>query len=505
MAETIDSNITGLAIAEETSLKVLPGSPVFYTQEPNSYSDIGGEITNVMRAPIDPSRQRKKGTVVDLDASGGFNVDLTQNNLTRLLQGFFWADAREKVRTNPLNGTAIPLTALTTSSYDAASGLDSFIVGSLILASKMNDSANNGLAYVSAVTATAVTVDKTLVVDAAPAADSFIETVGFEFPASDIDIVASATSITLTSTLTDFTTLDLNIGEWVFIGGDATINKFANNVPGYARVKSIAANVLSLDETTFAATSETGTALELQMFFGTVVRNEKDTALIKRRSYNIERTLGSDDDGVQSEYLEGAIANEFTLNIPSVDKINADLTFVAMDSSQRTGLVGVKSGTRVPAPCEDPFNTSSDIYRIKLSIVDPLTLNPTALFGYVTEATLPINNNVTANKAIATLGAFEATAGDFEVGGSITAYFSKVEAVAAVRNNSDVALSIIAAQNNGAVVLDMPLIALGGGRLTVEKDAPIMIPLDTNAAECPAGYTLLSSFLSYVPNVGMPS
>lgn len=505
MANKIDSNVTGLAFAEEASLKTLPGSPVWYELEPNSYSDFGGELTNVARAPIDPSRQRKKGTTTDLDASGGFNSDLTQNNLTRLLQGFFFADAREKPSTAPFNGTAVALTALTTSAFQAASGLDVFLVGHLVKASKMGDSANNGLAKVTAVTATDVTVSKVLVAEAAPPAASFIEACGFEFPTGDLDITASASSIKLESAVTDFTTLGLNVGEWIFVGGDATINQFANNSPGYARIKSISANELALDDTTFTAISETGTGLEVRIFFGKVLRNEKTTALIKRRSYNVERQLGQDDDGVQSEYLEGAIANEFTLNVPQADKLNADLTFVAMDNTQRTGAQGLKTGTRVAAPAEDAFNTSSDIYRIKLNIVDPVTLNPTALFGYVSEANVAINNNVSANKAIGTLGAFDATAGDFEVSGSVTAYFSTVAAVQAVRNNSDVAMNLIAAQRNAAVVFDMPLIALGGGRLSVEKDAPITIPVDTNAAECEAGYTLLASFLPYVPSVGMPA
>ncbi|MBN46216.1 MAG: hypothetical protein CMH23_07055 [Methylophaga sp.] len=505
MANKIDSNVTGLAFAEEASLKTLPGSPSWYELEPNSYSDFGGELTNVARAPIDPSRQRKKGTTTDLDASGGFNSDLTQNNLTRLLQGFFFADAREKPSTAPFNGTAVALTALTTSAFQAASGLDVFLVGHLIKASKMGDSANNGLAKVTAVLATSVTVSKVLVAEAAPPAASFIEACGFEFPTGDLDVVASASSIKLVSTTTDFTTLGLNVGEWIFVGGDATINQFANNSPGYARIKSISTNELALDDTTFTAISETGTGLEVRIFFGKVLRNEKTTALIKRRSYNVERQLGQDDDGVQSEYLEGAIANEFTLNVPQADKLNADLTFVAMDNTQRTGAQGLKAGTRVAAPAEDAFNTSSDIYRIKLNIVDPVTLNPTALFGYVSEANVAINNNVSANKAIGTLGAFDATAGDFEVSGSVTAYFSTVAAVQAVRNNSDVAMNLIAAQRNAAVVFDMPLIALGGGRLSVEKDAPITIPVDTNAAECEAGYTLLASFLPYVPSVGMPA
>ena len=56
----IDSNITGLAFAEEVCLKQLPTTaadgfdPTWYALEPNSYSDFGGEIATVARAPIDP-------------------------------------------------------------------------------------------------------------------------------------------------------------------------------------------------------------------------------------------------------------------------------------------------------------------------------------------------------------------------------------------------------------------------------------------------------------------
>jgi hypothetical protein len=507
----IDSNITGLHIAEEEPgcLKVLPGSPVWYEQEPNSYSDFGGEITNVARNPIDPSRQRKKGTVTDLDASGGFNSDFTQSNMQRLLQGFFFADAREKPSTAPFNGTAVSITNVdgTSEEYDAASGLDVFSPGELVFASGFTVAANNGLKRVTGAVSTALSVAESLE-NETPSANAKIEACGFQFAADDIDLVKAVDSITLTSTVADFTTLNLNVGEWIFIGGDGASTQFANieNGPGYGRIKSISTNALVLDETTFDGSNETSSgSITLQIFFGKVIRNEKTPSLIKRRSYNIERQLGEDANGVQSEYLEGAIPNELTLNVPQADKLNADLGFIAMDNTQRDGATGIKSGDRVGSSDEEAFNTSSDVYRIKLSIVDPNTLNPTNLFGFVSETTISISNNVTPTKAIGVLGAFDATAGDFTVSGSINAFFSDVAAVSAVRNNSDVALSTIFARDNAGFVFDMPLISLGGGRVSVEKDNPIEIPVETNAAEGPNGYTLLSCFMPYLPDAAMPA
>lgn len=509
MANKIDSNITGLAFAEETALKTLPVTPVWYGLEPNSYSDFGGELSTVARAPIDPSRQNKKGTITDLDASGGFNIDFTKSNLTRLLQGFFFADARELPNTKPINGTDVAISGATasTKTYAAASGLGAFVAGQVVLASGFANAANNGIKTVASSTAGTVVVAETLVDEAAPPAGAKLETVGFEFATGDINLAVVSGIPSIVATAADFTTLPgLTVGAWVFIGGDAGATTFANNV-GFARIKSIAAKAIAFDDTTFAPVNETGTGKTIRIFVGTMLRNEKTPSLIKRRSYNIERQLGEGPTSTQAEYLEGAVANEFTLNIPQADKLNADLSFVACDNTHKSGESGdeIKTGTRISALGEDAFNTSSDIYRIKMSVIDPASSNPSALFGYVSEATVSINNNVTPNKAVGILGAFDTSAGNFEVGGSITAYFTTVSAVRAVRNNADVGLSVIGASSNAGFVFDIPLLGLGGGRLNVEKDAPITVPLEPAGAENANGYTMFYESFSYLPNVAMPA
>ena len=80
----IDSNVTGLRYAEEDSYQTVSGDEVWVPLEPNSYADFGGQVTTVARNPINPSRQMKKGVVTDLDASGGFETDITPVSYTHL-------------------------------------------------------------------------------------------------------------------------------------------------------------------------------------------------------------------------------------------------------------------------------------------------------------------------------------------------------------------------------------------------------------------------------------
>lgn len=506
MANKIDSNLTGLRFAEEAALKVLPGAAgvdaVWWPLEPNDYKDFGGQIATVARNPINPSRQRKKGVTTDLDASGGFGQDLTSNNSTRLLQGFFFADAREKKNTAPLVGAAIPLTSVTASSkkYGAASGMGTFIAGALVLASGMGVAGNNGLKTLSAASGTDVTTIEALT-DETPPAGAKLQTVGFKFPAATVAITIVGGLPRMTSSTTDLTTLGLIAGEWIFLGSDGGVgNAFLLN-NGFARINAVAAGYLEFDKASWTPVAEVATGLTISIFTGLVIKNESAANLIKRRTYNVERTLGNDADGVMSEYLVGAVANELTVNMPQADKITMDLTFVAVDNEQRSGLVGVKLGTRMTLPVADAYNTSNDFARIKLASVTLASAAPTPLFAYATELTLTINNNVSPNKALGVLGAFDTSVGTFEVGGKLTAYFADIAAVQAVRNNADITLDVVMVKNNAGLLWDVPLLSLGDGRLNVEQDQPITLPLDTNAAESKFGHTLLFQSFAYLPSV----
>jgi len=629
---SIDSNVTGLRYALEASPGVLPGSVVWKTLEPNSYADFGGSLTTLARNPINDSRQRKKGVVTDLDASGGFNMDMTQTNLQELLQSFFFANFRERASTKPFNAAEVPVVAVTTD-FEAASGLDRFEVGELVFASGFAEDDNNGVHRVVDVSGTVLEVSSTLVAETSPPTASKLTMVGFQYGTDTISVdvtgslpkivrsggmaasgiltiggtptagqIVTIGDITYTfrtaltspavayevliggsannaaanlalaieagagagtnyslgtvahpevivddvtdevvtvearytgtrgntiATTTDVTTgwadptleggagkdfRDFNIvaGEWIFVGGDETAEKFAvaaNN--GFKRVRAINANEITIDKSYEAMSIDAGTGKTIRLYLGRVLKNETASGIV-RRPVQFERTLGAPDDAqptqVQAEYLIGALANQMTLNVATADKMTVDLTFLAMDAETKLASEGLKAGTRPALEESDAFNTSTDFARIKLSRVVPGDEAPTALFAYATDLTLVVNNNLSANKAISRIGAVGVTAGTFTVNGNLEVYFADVDAVRAVRDNADITIDFQLAKANSGVAWDVPLITLGEGQANIEQDQPIKLPLSMDAASAakidPAlNHTLLLVFFDYLPNM----
>ena len=512
MADKIDSNVTGLRFAEEESLKQLPTVPVWYPLEPNSYNDFGSQIQTIARQPIDHTRQRKKGVVTDIDASGGFNQDLTFDNTTRLLQGFFFADARERLNNHSLlNDDVIQFTSVdeASSTYTLAAPYttgDVLPAGALVKFSGFGDGENNGLKTVVSATDTTITVSETLVDDPQPPVDNVLfDWCGFQFADGAAIFTGGRLYISgySESNPLPFTLIP---GEWIYVGGDDPASRFDNNDSnGFMRVKEIsyvaAGARIWFDKSDKTLNNDSGAGKKLQIFFGTVIKNEDEYDKIKRRTYHVERTLGYDADGVMSEYLIGAVPNEMNISINQADKITIDLSFVACDNEQRTGAQGMKNGRRVSLLPSDCYNTSSDFSRIRLAQVTPNNPAPAPMFAFATEMSLNINNNVSPNKAIGVLGAFDTTAGMFEVGGSLTAYFASIPAVQAVRDNADVTIDIAMVKQNRGLLWDIPLLSLGDGRLNVEQDQAITLPLETNAAECEYRHTLLVDVFPYLPSV----
>ena len=80
------TNNTTLSYAVEETLGVLPGSPTWFILEPNSIGTYGATITTVARSPVSQNRQRRKGTVTDLDSAVEWEGDLTLSHFVDFIQ-----------------------------------------------------------------------------------------------------------------------------------------------------------------------------------------------------------------------------------------------------------------------------------------------------------------------------------------------------------------------------------------------------------------------------------
>jgi hypothetical protein len=214
----IDSNGTGLRFAIENPDGTLPASPTWFPLEPNSYDKFGGAIKTVARNPINDSRQRKKGVVVDLDANAGFEMDVTSDNLTRLMQGFLFAATRTKAE---LSATVVG-SAL--DDYQPAAGGDSYYAGNLLFAKNYSQAANNGLKTVTGTpSATSVPVLPAALADE-NAAGGIISRVGHEFGAgiATIDVSGALPKLVVSGIAAASNTLTVTgqpaNGEQVTIG-----------------------------------------------------------------------------------------------------------------------------------------------------------------------------------------------------------------------------------------------------------------------------------------------
>lgn len=499
MVNKIDSNFTGLRYTLETPgvPKGLTGSEVWLELEPNSYSDFGGTTTLTKRTPIVANRMTRKGRTTDLDAKAGFAVDFTSDNMAPLMPTFFFAAWRKAATKEVLDAALASTGNAVTKTGAFAAG---FKVGSIVLLSGYATPANNGLKSVETLTsADAIALNETLVTEASPPAAALVKVVGFKGAAADLTIaVTDPTHPVLGSTLLDFTTLGLIPGQWVFIGGDVSGTSFAvagNN--GLARISAVATHALTFDKTQNTMGADAGTGKTVQIFFADHIMNENDPDLIVAQTIQFERSLSS----AGFEYIEGAYSNTMSIEMKAADKVTMALEFQALAYTDVE--VGARKAGTFPDIETDPvaYNTATDMVRIRASEQD----SASPLFSFIQTMTIKIANNVAPLKALGVLGAFDVSIGDFDVTGDITAYFSDITAIDAVRNADTLTVDWSFMLNNRGWVYDIPTLTFDKGTLDVVKDQAITIPVGVNAAEDNSLRTvLIADYFAYLPDVAMP-
>lgn len=576
MGRVLTNNVS-LAYAIEDSIGVLPGSPTWKKLEPNTIANYGSTITTVARSPITADRQRRKGTITDLDSAAEFEVDFTLDALVDFIEGFCFARFSRNATygsmvkhptaatTGGSGGYTVPGTdsdsdvdvvASTTangtlaSAYANASTIDGVVLatGQLILLKNQTTATENGLYTVNAsgaptrspsydsdgelrgvrvriiggstlaghvfinTNATAITVGVTNITFAeagipegalvfargfssstnnglksvasgstsvnvrvnslaaetvASTANATVEVAGVQGAASDITMNSGGN---LVSSTLDFRTLGLLPGQFVKVGGSEVATQFGN-VPvnnGYARVVLVAQNLLTLDKRSGAFATDNGSGKTIQILFGRFCRNVASTADEDFLERYFQFELGMPNLGAAGvegyEYCIGNLCNQLTFDLPLANKATVSPAFIGKDTEPVTVSRKTNASTPLDVTMGDVFNTTPDVARLRITELDEGGLSTD-----FKSVSLVLNNNVSPEKVIGTLGAKYMNTGTFEVNLEARLLFTEADVPDAIRQNRTVTMDTILRNEDGGVAVDIPSMTLGGGA----KEFPI--------------------------------
>lgn len=472
------TNNTSLAYTIETALGI--AGTTWFLLEPNDISAFGAEISTVARNPISRNRQRRKGTVIDLDSTVEMQEDVTLSSFRDFIEGFcFVTGINTDVTELATTAASTTLDDYTVAALTAAQA-DKFEIDTLIFVKNFIDPANNGLKTVDAdiaTSATTITVVENLVTETAPA-DAKISLAGHKIAAADVvtwdyTVGSESATLNLTGIVADLQALGLTVGQLVHIGSpdgsggvtNAFENVSANDMFGYARVLSFSgADDVIFDKLDAALKFDdlTDPATAVDILFGEFIRNvPTNDAQFLERSFQFEAEfVGLDDPGNEYQYAKGNFCNTAAFELPLADKAVVTFGFIGTDTDDPVVAGSRKAGA---SAATDPvmtgaFNTTSDIARLRITDVDEAGL--TTDFKSLT---ITLNNNVTPEKVLAQLGAKFINAGNFDVDIEAQLLFTNGEVINRIRANTTVTMDFILTNDDGAISIDIPSMTLGGG------------------------------------------
>ncbi len=473
MGRTLTNNFI-LQYARETTFSVIPTSG-WKTLEPNAVTTFGATITTVDRSPISQYKQRRKGAITDLDSALEFDADMTIEHFDDFVEGFCFSNF-----VGPL--AVVPTSATAPSTYNIPDITPEtpLPAGTLIYARGFANAVNNGLKEVDAgsTTTTIVITDTDLITETAPT-NALIEVAGVRTTAGDLDINADGN---ITSGVLDFTTLGLKVGQGIWVGGDAALNRFtAVNNAGFCRIVSIATNLLIVDKTSFDFTAEANTTQAVDLYFGRFVRNvsveDADYQEIYFTFEGAYDNLSETSPGNPSyEYARGNYCNTLGWDMPLTDKATFTASFIGLDTDVPTDTRATGADTPVLPLQTSPFNTSTDFARLRVQNVDQ-----TGLTTDFKSLTLTINNNVSPEKVLGLIGAKYINTGNFEIDMETQLVFTDPAVVAAIRNNDTVTMDFAVTNDNGAILVDIPSMTLGAGDKEFPVNESILINITAQA------------------------
>ena len=197
----------GVRVVTETSPGV-PPTTGWLTLQPDQAGvvDFYGQTSVVQPSPASVQRQMEAPELVDIDAAPKFTGDLTMDHL------YAFREPIMLVKTAHSGGTGqsrFAVTAVSSTVFTVAA-LGNLPQGTLISCKGFVNAANNGLKVVGAGSTGTTIPTSGLVAEVVSGYVPYVEVAGFRGASGDITVDSSGNIL---STVLDFTTLGLNVGQ----------------------------------------------------------------------------------------------------------------------------------------------------------------------------------------------------------------------------------------------------------------------------------------------------
>lgn len=447
-------NATTVHIARQSGYGSLGGSPEWHALKPTT---IGGGLAQTERAmhdTIDASNQYEAGSVVDVTADVPLSQGLTYQAASLLLPGAMrtsWSGpvALETAATRPTSATSAHFVVPTMSAALPAN--------TLIKVSGCAVAANNGVKVVSSGGTTTQIPCSGLTAETFTAAQNVtIEVCGYQFASGDLTVTVSGSTITLGTTTKDLTELGLVSGQSIWVGdtSNAAYSYATAAVGGPARLTAApTANAMTVDSTFTTWTTDNGSSKTIRVYFGQTARVvARDSGAYSEGYYTVEHTienLGAAN-GNRYQYTTDGVLDTLTLAAPAAALATLEASLIGVDV-ESTDTRKTNASTPTLAKRTIAYNTTSDISgRLKL------LSDGTALTGYITSATVTIENGAQRNPAHGVLGSAVTSFGKVRVRVSIEAFLTESALITAARSNLAISANIWLRNADGAIVLDVP-------------------------------------------------
>lgn len=496
------SEAATVTVALESITGTAPSSGWIQLQpNPGGIQDWQPRLKTVERNPLSKYASREKGDNVGLDAEPKLVHDLTKELIDTFAGGMYRSVARHPGGTNQsfFRPTAVVDGGASPDEYTVSAN-GNLAAGILIYARGFSNAANNGLKVVVATSsATAIKVATGSLVAETPPANATLEVAGVQGETSDIAIDASGN---LTSTSLDFSTLGLQVGMWIKIGGTAPNTFFATTTyNGWARITAIAANLLTLERRSWTVGSaDNGSGKTIQLFLPRYFRNQSidsDDYLTPTYHGELEDIGAAADNTVPTyTYVKGMALKTMELDAPLEDKIVCTASFVALDIPDP-----VLTASRVPGPgsayaplAAALIDTATDLEFVKL------TDSSGNLVTEINSWKLTLEHSTKGRKAHGTFGSIDHTYGKYEPTVTMEAYFSDYDQIKALRDNRDMSWAACLVNHQVGLVFDLPYVALRGGSKTYAANEPVMISTEISGFRDPITNIVQSlSVFAHIP------